>query len=87
MSEEYKDWPNWETWLISLHFGDIIREEIDINKESNTYNDFQMADNLRDMLEEYVIADNKPDTLFMSSLINKFLGKVDWERIVKSFSE
>ena len=86
--EEYNGWTNYETWLVSVwidneqHFLEGLKEVA--NKKTKF--EFEKDDEIKDIIEDYVMGSNPKATLRMD-LINSALSRVNWREITNSYKK
>ncbi len=77
MSQGYNGWYNYETWLVSMWFGDVFTDfdSRDVSAES-----------FRDYVEEMLESDGMlPETGFAADIMNAALRSVDWREIAEHY--
>lgn len=75
----YNGWSNYETWLVSLWFGDVFADLA--NEDSaggEVFEEFVL-----DMLES---EGHLPETGFAADIMNAALRKVDWRELAEHFA-
>jgi len=93
MSEDrtYNGWTNYETWLINLHIGNDQSSEYEARQLTRRSKDrADLADALKDWLEEILIPDNYDQTfakLLTVDMINGFLCDVNWREIANHYAD
>jgi hypothetical protein len=74
----YNGWKNWDTWHVSLNFGESL---LDIANEAGA--DME-PDTAEELVAEWIgTAGND----YAQWLINSHLGQVDWREIVKHIND
>ena len=80
--EEYNGWANYETWLISLYFTDIIYEYFEECEDALLSKAYEYADNIRDMIAEMISQDlPTSNKCFVHSMCDSFMNRVDWNEL------
>jgi hypothetical protein len=71
---KYNGWANKETWLVNLHYGEVIQESFIDNSDLT-------GDDLREIVNEY-IHDHNGEIILACGLISDFIStsmsEVDW---------
>ena len=83
-SEKYNGWRNWETWTISLYFGDDT-EYIQEMAEESDFSSPEMADLIEAHVWSYIedVA-GKPDGL-IGEFVTAGMGEVDWRELAENW--
>lgn len=89
---KYNGWTNYETWLTNLHFENFEFEEF---VEDGTFDSLDregvkdwIASYIEESVEEYSyehIELGTPNRLFVTDMIQSFLGEVDWDDIADHY--
>jgi hypothetical protein len=91
---KYNGWTNYETWLTNLHFENFDFEEFvddgsfDLldRDEIKTW----ISNYIQESVEEYAYGDielGTPNRLFITDMIQSFLGEVDWDDIADHYCD
>ncbi len=79
----YNGWTNKETWLVSLHYGDAVTEQVDEQG-------FMDANEIREWVE-YVALECEAMSCVPSGLLMDFINtcfsEVNWDELEKHFNE
>lgn len=73
----YNGWSNYETWNVSLWYGDVFAEMASGQKLD------------RDYLEEFVVEmemSNIPESSLAADIMNASLRRVDWDELAEHFN-
>jgi hypothetical protein len=90
----YNGWTNYETWLTNLHFENFDFEEFvddgsfDLldRDEIKTW----ISNYIQESVEEYAYGDielGTPNRLFITDMIQSFLGEVDWDDLADHYCD
>ena len=71
-------WTNYQTWTISLWYGDCFA---DMANEQRLFGDY-----LEEMVAEMEM-DKIPESSLAADVMNEFLRKVDWDSIADHYNE
>lgn len=75
----YNGWSNYETWLVSMWYGDIFTDMANEGQLGS-------SDNLQTFVEEMLMeAGQLPESGLAADIMNAFLRNVDWEEIHDHF--
>ena len=89
---KYNGWTNYETWLTNLHFECFeFTDEVD----EGMFDDLS-RDEIKDWISNYIqecveqtayedIELGTPNRLFVTDMIQSFLGEVDWDDIADHY--
>jgi hypothetical protein len=78
---EYNGWTNYETWLVSMWYGDIFA---DLASEGR----LDSPDNLQTFVEEMLMESGQlPESGLAADIMNAFLRQVDWDDIYDHYHE
>lgn len=76
----YNGWSNYETWLVSLHFGDALLSDAQ-HLENFPRND----SDVKQAVEEYIDFDYRElNNPFFRAAINSMLADCDWTEIYEN---
>lgn len=78
---EYNGWKSYETWLVSIWFGDVLA---DLASEYGSDFDASMIQNF---VEEMLQTEgNLPETGFAADIMNAALRNVDWDDLYNHYA-
>jgi hypothetical protein len=80
LSNEYNGWTNWETWLVNLHYEEILRELV---KEYGIITGQALKETFLSCIED----DLQSNNTFISDLINGSLGAVNWWELLNHYRD
>lgn len=82
MSEGYNGWSNYETWLISLWFGDYFIDSLQYAKRWE-------ADDFASAVDSYLEESGEmgSQTGFVADCVNGILGRVNWHELADHYEE
>ena len=92
----YNGWSNYETWLVNLHFEEILRDCIQDYLEQwlthSDYDDFFPAKKIRQIVEDVVyeippFQSREPFDTFVRDVMTTFLQSVDWHELQQHYRE
>lgn len=75
-NEKYNGWTNRETWLVNLHWGEVIDEIFD---ESDLET---LADCIQDFVWESIQSDVQPHSPAMDFI---YLGVINWRELAEHY--
>jgi hypothetical protein len=80
LSDEYNGWTNWETWLVNLHYEEILRELV---------KDFGLTtgQSLKETFLSVIKDDLNSNNMFISDLINGSIGSVNWWELLNHYQD
>jgi hypothetical protein len=83
--EKYNGWTSRETWLVNLHFGEMIQEDtkefIENNQERpSTY---VISEMLKDQLEDLFLEEIEGLSMFLQDFID--LSLINWYELAENY--
>ena len=92
---KYNGWTNYETWLTNLHFDGSFDFTDDV-EEGNL--DLMDRDEIKEYIANYIeewveqsayeyLELGQPQNLFITDMIQSFLGEVDWDDIADHYCD
>ena len=92
---KYNGWTNYETWLTNLHFDgsfDFTDEVDEGNFDLMDRDEIKswIANYIEECVEETAYGDielGTPSRLFMTDMIQSFLGEVDWDDLADHYCD
>lgn len=73
-------WTNWETWIVSMHFGDYFAE-----LAGEYTRDEWDAEVLKTMVEEILDSEGAPTTGIQAEFINGCMSSVNWYELASHY--
>ena len=92
---KYNGWTNYETWLTNLHFdgsfdlSDEVKEGYFDGMNRDQVKSW-IANYIEECVEEYAYGDielGTPNRLFITDMIQSFLGEVDWDDLADHYCD
>jgi len=91
---KYNGWTNYETWLTNLHFENFEFEEFVDDGSFDLLDRDEIKDWIANYIEESVehcayeyLELGQPQNLFITDMIQSFLGEVDWHDIADHYCD
>lgn len=92
MMSEYNGWPNYETWLMNLWYGDYMWEYVSeglqegwIDLTGNDNDPYELGNILKDHIEELIEDERQvPQSGFVADLFNAAMRDINWYSIGES---